>query len=433
MRKRNKLIIVSALTAAVTLAGCSGAPAEPFESADPGATEGVESLSGTLVVGAYATAKAALDPLIADFEAANPGVTVIASYSDNQTYQAAIRTQLSSGTGPDVFTVWPGNGNPGSMEVLAPGGYLFDLSTMDGLVELPDVLRSVTEIDGKHFVLPLTVAAIGGVYNEQAVEEAGAIIPETWNEVLEFCRVAVDAGKVAFSLGLNSLWVTQLVNYALVPTLVYSDADGFESRIADESTTFEESGWREAFEKYMAMQDAGCFTASALGTTNDIAQADVANGTALATVTLTTTISQIEALAPEGTTFGMFALPATENSKDTWMPVAAFDGFGINANANNMAAAQAFLTFISSPDAMESYAAVAGSLPSVAGESFKPDDRLSVVYDYWSSERTYPFPDQLWPNPMVADEHKQGIQKVFGGQATIEEVLSAMTAAYFIQ
>lgn len=425
MSKRTAAAAIMATATAIALAACSTAPAEPVDEDAP--------LSGTLVIGAYATAKAALDPLIAEFEAANPGVTVNATYADNQPYQAAIRTQLSSGTAPDVFTVWPGNGNPGAMEVLAPGGYLLDLSTVDGLPSLPEELASVTEIDGEQFVFPLTVAGIGGVYNEQAVEEAGATIPETWDEVLDFCAAAKDAGKVAFSLGLNSLFVTQLINYSLVSTLVYAEDPDFESQIADKSSTFEDSNWKTAFEQYMDLQDAGCFTANALGTTNDVAQADVANGTALATVTLTTTISQIRSLAPEGTTFGMFALPATDDPEDTWMPAAAFDGFGINAKAKNMAAAQAFLTFIAAPEAMASYAAVAGSLPSVASDSFEPDGTLAVLNDYWTNGRTYPFPDQLWPNAIVATVHKEGVQKVFGGQATIEDILTGMTTAYFTQ
>ncbi|MDZ4044699.1 MAG: extracellular solute-binding protein, partial [Rhodoglobus sp.] len=236
MSKRTAAAAIMATATAIALAACSTAPAEPVDEDAP--------LSGTLVIGAYATAKAALDPLIAEFEAANPGVTVNATYADNQPYQAAIRTQLSSGTAPDVFTVWPGNGNPGAMEVLAPGGYLLDLSTVDGLPSLPEELASVTEIDGEQFVFPLTVAGIGGVYNEQAVEEAGATIPETWDEVLDFCAAAKDAGKVAFSLGLNSLFVTQLINYSLVSTLVYAEDPDFESQIADKSTTFEDSNWK---------------------------------------------------------------------------------------------------------------------------------------------------------------------------------------------
>jgi ABC-type glycerol-3-phosphate transport system substrate-binding protein len=129
----------------------------------------------------------------------------------------------------------------------------------------------------------------------------------------------------------------------------------------------------------------------------------------------------------------MSALTATDSQNETWMPAAGFDGLVMNANANSMPAAQAFLTFISSPGSMESHAAVDGSLPAVAGESFEPDVKLSVAHDYWTSGRTYPFPDQLWLNPAIASAHKEGIQEVFGGQPAIEEVLSNMTAACFTQ
>ncbi|BDZ64769.1 ABC transporter substrate-binding protein [Agromyces mangrovi Wang et al. 2018] len=417
------------VVAASLLVGAVGCATEPTT------TEIDEDapLSGTLAIGAYATAKPALDPLIAEFEEANPGLTVTATYADNQPYQAAIRTQLSSGTAPDLFTVWPGNGNPGAMEVLAPTGYLLDLSTIDGLPALPDGLQSVTEVDGAQYVFPLTVAGIGGVYNEQAVDEAGATIPTTWEEVLEFCEAAKNDGRVAFSLGLQSLFVTQLINYSLVSTLVYAEDPDFEAQVADGETSFSDSAWSEAFEMYMEMDDAGCFTANPLGTTNDIAQGDVAIGRALATVTLTTTISQIEAQSPDGTTFGMFALPASDDPDATWMPAAAFDGFGINANAKNPAAAAAFLRFLAEPESMASYATVAGSLPSISTEAFELSPTLTSFDALWSDGRTYPFPDQLWPNPLVASAHKEGVQKVFGGQATIEDILAAMDAAYVTQ
>lgn len=422
MRIRKTVSLVLGATVVVALAGCTSQP-------DTGADDG--TISGTLVIGAYATAKPALDPLIEQFEKAYPDVTVNASYADNQPYQAAIRTQLSSGTAPDLFTVWPGNGNPGAMEVLAPGGFLLDLSSVEGLPQLPDALESVTEIDGKQYVFPLTVAGIGAVYNEQAVEEAGAEIPTTWDGVLDFCAAASDAGKVGFSLGLQSLFVTQLINYSLTATLVYADDPDFEKAVADKKATFADSGWKTAFEQYMDMEDAGCFTENALGTTNDVAQADVASGTALATVTLTTTISQIKALAPSGTTFGMFALPATDDAEETWMPAAAFDGFGINAKAKNRAAAEEFLRFITSPESIAAYATVAGSLPSVDTDDFALDGTLAVLDEFWGAGRTYPFPDQLWPNPMVATVHKEGVQKVFGGQASIDDILSGMDTAYF--
>ncbi|MCU1441575.1 MAG: hypothetical protein JWP85_2572 [Rhodoglobus sp.] len=428
MESKKAIAVTLAALLALGTAACSSPAPTPAETAGADAP-----LSGTLVIGAYATAKPALDPIIAQFEEANPGLTVTATYADNQQYQAAIRTQLSSGTAPDVFTVWPGNGNPGAMEVLAPTGYLLDLSTIDGLPALPEALDSVTKIDDKRYVFPMTVAGIGAVYNEQAVEEAGAKVPTTWSEVLDFCEAATDAGKVGFSLGLQSLFVTQLINYSLTSTLVYAADPDFESKVKDGDATFLKSKWKKAFEMYMDMNDAGCFTANPNGTTNDIAQADLASGKALASVTLTTTISQIKALAPAGTTFGMFALPATEDPDDTWMPAAAFDGFGLNAKAKNPAAAAAFLKYMASPDSMASYATVAGSLPSIDTDKFTLNPALAILDTDWKAGKTYPFPDQLWPNPVVSSAHKEGVQKVFGGQASIDDILNAMDVAYKTQ
>ena len=64
------------------------------------------------------------------------------------------------------------------------------------------------------------------------------------------------------------------------------------------------------------MVDAGCFTADATGTALDIAQGQVASGDALGIVTVSPQISQIEEMAPEGTTFET-ALPATNDPSQT--------------------------------------------------------------------------------------------------------------------
>ena len=69
-----------------------------------------------------------IEDVVKAFEAANPGVKVNFTTSGADQYQQQIRTQLSSGTAPDVMIVWPGNGNPGATYVLAKPGYLLDLS-----------------------------------------------------------------------------------------------------------------------------------------------------------------------------------------------------------------------------------------------------------------------------------------------------------------
>src|SRR5690349_22414007 len=92
-----------------------------------------------------------IEDVVKAFEAANPGVTVRFTTSGADQYQQQIRTQLASGTAPDVMSVWPGNGNPGATYVLAKPGYLLDLSDQSWAGKLPAGLKSVSQYQGKTY------------------------------------------------------------------------------------------------------------------------------------------------------------------------------------------------------------------------------------------------------------------------------------------
>src|SRR5690606_33281643 len=136
-------------------------------------------------------------------------------------------------------------------------------------------------------------------------------------------------------------WNTQLINYALTPTLVYGKNPDFDAQQAAGEVTFAESAWETALEKYDEMEESGCSQDDPLGTSYEVATAMVGNGDAFAIVSVTSTFAAVEANAPEGATFNMFALPATDDPSETWMPAGASGGIGANANAANPEAAAA--------------------------------------------------------------------------------------------
>lgn len=109
-----KSSVVRVLAAVLLLAGCSGGT--------NAGTGGNTAEPSVLTVASVD--QGSVEDVVKAFEAANPGVTVRLSTSGADQYQQQIRTQLASGTGPDVMSVWPGNGNPGATYVLAkPGTY----------------------------------------------------------------------------------------------------------------------------------------------------------------------------------------------------------------------------------------------------------------------------------------------------------------------
>jgi raffinose/stachyose/melibiose transport system substrate-binding protein len=44
--------------------------------------------------------------------------------------------------------------------------------------------------------------------------------------------------------------------------------------------------------------------------------------------------------------------------------------------------------------------------------------------------RSYPFMDQFWPNAEVQQAHFAGIQELFAGDGTIDDLLASMDEAY---
>src|SRR6185312_12476657 len=97
MKTRTLAALAAAITATL-LAACSSGT-------NSGSTSGGDSKTLTIA----SVDQGSIEKVVDAFKAANPGVTVNLTTAGADQYQQQIRTQLASGTAPDVMTVWPGN------------------------------------------------------------------------------------------------------------------------------------------------------------------------------------------------------------------------------------------------------------------------------------------------------------------------------------
>ncbi|MGN9783969.1 ABC transporter substrate-binding protein [Nonomuraea sp. ZG12] len=382
----------------------------------------------TLAAAGQGPAKAA----VAAFEKANPGVTVKTIFTeDDASYQQQIRTQLSSGTAPDVFRMWPGGGNTMAVRDLSKDGMLMDLSAERWAGGLGPDLKAVTsDPAGKVVAVPVTIGAIGAVWNDQALRASGLAKPATWPQVLAFCRDAKAKGVVPFALGLKSAWVTQLVPYALTASLVYGPTRDFTQRQLDGKAAFADSAWKQALEKYLEMRDEGCFNDSPNGVGYDEQMRMFGQGKALGVVHVLSAVQSAIEYAPQGTTFSMTPFPATDSADGTYVPVSVGIVYGVNAKAENPALAKKFMEFLASPEGQALYATASGSSPALTSPAFKADALQQPVLDAVESGRSTLYPDQSWPNAKVQQEHLTSIQELFNGTVDVPTVLSRMDKAF---
>ncbi|GAA1532225.1 extracellular solute-binding protein [Dactylosporangium maewongense] len=416
MRPSRIPALAAALTVALVLGACSS-----------GTNAGSGSDSNTLTLASVD--QGSIEEVVKAFEAANPGVKVRYTTSGADQYQQQIRTQLASGTAPDVMTVWPGNGNPGATFVLAKPGYLMDLSDQPWASKLPAGLKSVAQYQGKTYNAVFGLNGIGAVYNEQALAQAGLKAPGTWTELLAFCKAAAGKGSPAFALGIQDNWVNQLALYALAATVVFGAERDFDTKLQSGATSFAQSPWTTAMAKYQEMDKTGCFQKNPLGTSYEASQDLAATGKTLGIIQGNWVVALLKGKNPSGT-FTLKALPATDTPAEFMMPAAAGAGYGVNAKAKNKDLALKFVNFVMSPEGMKVFNAKQGSLPSLADSGSAVDPAFTELTTYLKDNRTVPFMDQLWPNAKVQQTMLSGLQEIFSGQSTPDKVLAAMDADY---
>ncbi|MEU9828164.1 ABC transporter substrate-binding protein [Micromonospora chersina] len=415
MKRTRLAAVTAAMTITVAMTACSSG------------TNAGSGGSKTLTLASVD--QGSVEDVIKAFEAANPGVKVNFTTSGADQYQQQIRTQLASGTAPDVMSVWPGNGNPGATFVLAKPGYLLDLSDRPWAAKLPEAVKSVAQYEGRTYNGVFGMNGIGAVYNQEAMRKAGLTPPGTWTELLAFCKAAAAKGTPAFALGIQDNWVTQLVLYALVATTVYGNDREFDRKMQGGQAAFANSAWTTAMAKYQEMNQTGCFQKNPLGTSYEASQELAATGKTLGIVQGNWVVALLKGKNPSGT-FVLKALPATDDPATFVMPAAAGAGYGVNAKAKNKDLALKFVDFVMSPEGMKVFNAKQGSLPTLPDSGSAVDPAFNELTTFIKDDRTVPFMDQLWPNAKVQQSMLSGLQEIFSKQATPAEVLSAMDADY---
>ena len=402
-------------TIALVATGCSTSTAQ---SSDPNVL--------TFASGQQQAAQALLD----GFEKAYPEYSVKPEFIEaDEAYIQQLRTQLSAGTAPDVFKVWPGSGDAMAVGAVAKDGLIEDLSDEEWVDDVPENLAGLSGLDGTIYSLPATTGGIGAIYNDQALAEVGATAPTTWSQVLELCTTATAAGKVAYALGNKDAWTAQLLPYALSATLVYGPDPDFTQKQIDGDATFSDSGWTTVLEKVEQMRDAGCFNEGANGTSYDAQMTLVAQGGALGAVHVSQAVSAAIQYAPEGTTFSLSPFPATDDPAETYVPVAPGINFAINAKAKNPELARLFLEYVASPEGQALFAVSSNSSPALPTDQYEADPINSPLIAAQEEGKAAIYPDQSWPNTQVKEEYLISMQELFNDDVEPAEVLTRLDEA----
>jgi len=228
---RSKLFILVMLVALV-LSACGGsAPATeapvveeaPAVEEDAPAAEAVELTLGSWRVDDVE----AWNAILAAFSAEHPEITINFDPTNPPDYNATLRTQLETGTAPDLFFV---RSFATGLELFEEG-YVASLADLPGLEEnIPAGARAPwSTAEGEPFAVPIAAVSHGIYYNQDLFEANGIAVPQTWEELMAAAQTLQDAGVVPFANGTKDAWD---INEVVMMTIIPNNVGGYDGRMA---------------------------------------------------------------------------------------------------------------------------------------------------------------------------------------------------------
>lgn len=100
--------------------------------------------------------------------------------------------------------------NPDTIRLLGEEGRLMDLSGLECVENLRDVVKTANTIDGKLVAIPQEVVAYGLFINKDMFDQYDLELPETPEDFLECCRVFKENG-IETPVGANRWWLETFV------------------------------------------------------------------------------------------------------------------------------------------------------------------------------------------------------------------------------
>ena len=371
----------------------------------------------------------ALSELVREYRKVAPDVRIVISTTPIDAYQTVLRTRLASGNAPDLFTVWPGNGNSMSVAQIAPLDALADLSDMPWARSLPPGAKGLLGSRGRVYMWSPGSTVLGALYNKAVFRRVGVPVPRTWGELIAVCDRFRRAGVTPIALANQTPWVAQLIDYALAPTHAYARQPRLDDDLRAGRTTFARSGWREALTRYLELSRHGCFQPDPNGTSLERVERMIASGDAAMTVLVGSALSIVGAANP-GAEFGMFPFPAADRAEDLWVPAGIASGLAVNVHSPRATEALRFLEFLARPENVRRFNAEATNLALDGSGGARA---LDPFLPFFRTGRTVPFPDQMWPNADTQREHIAVAQDLLAGRETVDGGLRRLDRAYALR
>ncbi len=343
-----------------------------------------------------------IEEIVDDFIAQNPDLNREESPVDHEQFKESILVQLAGGNPPDTFSYWAG----ARIQFIVDGGRL---QAIDDIWEANDmgsqfpqaVIDTAATYDMHKYAVPLTLHWVGMFYNTALFEEVGAMVPSTWDELVDVAEKFKMADIPAFALGSLNRWPGQ---FWFDMILLRTAGNDYRSQLMSGEASYTDAEVMRAYGLWKELVDAGYFYPDANAYDWDEAANQVANGEAAMTLMGTWIGGYYDGLdLTAGEDFDYFSFPTIDEDVPR-ASLGPIDTFVVSADAANAAAAKAFLVHLTDPDIQLKFALGAGNLaPSLMADTGSYNDVVARIAAEIAADPVFAFNYDLATPPPVAE------------------------------
>ena len=369
-----------------------------------------------------------LQKYVNDSVAAYKAATVKPMLQDTAVVISQFQTAAAAGNAPDIQYLWNGIYHMESVWL----GYVKGLK---GLVK-DDVLQASNPTLLSHFggdiyrtgwyPLPMFWC-----YNKTLFEKAGLDPenpPKTWDELLAACDKLKSSGVEPLGGGIqDGYWSEWYITHSL-PQQLDTLGEAVELFIGDKD--FRDPKYHEHWVKLEELQKKGYLN-------KDMSSLELYPGIDLVVAGKVAIGQTIGTRLPAdskatGGKIGYMTMPVFGKGKLAGVPVVDVQGLGISTNAEDPAAAAAFLEFLQSPDQLKAFWAATGWLPSntTFDASVIQDPSVRGLWENWGLKPNISNVTNLMPGQFYERAAIPTGQQIVAGSMTGEQAgeLAANTA-----
>lgn len=349
----------------------------------------------------------AMETVINNFNAANPGIKVnFVQVPDTATVLQS-RAQLNEM--PDMFGCTTGN----MFELMFEDGIIMDLTGQEFLSSVEPSSLEMSTYNGKNWRLPYSLSCYGLYVRTDIFEEQGLALPTTWDELMDVCEKLTAAGITPFALPDK--------------TMVYQRMERMMSFMSEDDTEFKQiaAGELEAKDSKLlqnyanaALQIVNYMTPESLGAEYTESYQQLIAGQAAMTINGGWSLTTLKDYDPD---IKVALIPMPNPTGEESKVVVSIDtNFCISSSTKHPEECLKFFEYLAQPEVAQVYADKEGS-PCVINGVTVSTPELSVISEAMAEGKICLSQNAIWPS---------GFRKALGNVATELEIDQDVDAFY---